>query len=133
MTAMSLDTRVDTRDFGTWILQGLVSGVSLADGIAKLSGIPFEVELFAQIGLGQWFRVLAGLTQIAGALAMLHRRTASIAGLWLAFAMFSAAAVNSSVLHISPAPAMLVGLASIVIAYLRSDELLLFSNLLVRR
>jgi len=39
-------------------LQGSSRRLSLRPAPPKLAGVPFMVDLFAQIGLGQWFRVV---------------------------------------------------------------------------
>lgn len=52
-----------------WLLRGLVAVVFLAAGGAKLVAAPAMVAVFAAIGLGQWFRLLTGLLEVAGAIA----------------------------------------------------------------
>jgi hypothetical protein len=73
--------------------EAVVAAVFFAAGMAKLAGVPFGVQLFAQIGLGQWFRIVAGMVQIVGAFALVYPGLASIGGLWLGFNMFCAVAV----------------------------------------
>jgi hypothetical protein len=57
--------------------------------MAKLAGVPFEVQSFAQIGLGQWFRIFTGMAHIVRAFARVYPGLASIGGLWLGFNMFA--------------------------------------------
>jgi DoxX-like family len=45
---------------------------------AKLAGVPFMVELFDQIGIGQWFRLVTGVVEITGAIALVFPGLASI-------------------------------------------------------
>jgi putative oxidoreductase len=89
----------------------------------KLAAVPSEVQLFAQIGLGQWFRVVTGVVQIVGAFALVYPGLASIGGLWLGFTMFCAVVANVVVLHTSPAPAIVLMLLNALIVYLRRGEL----------
>ena len=89
----------------------------------KLAAVPSEVQLFAQIGLGQWFRVVTGVVQIVGAFALVYPGLASIGGLWLGFTMFCAVVANVAVLHTSPAPAIVLMLLNALIVYLRRGEL----------
>jgi putative oxidoreductase len=89
----------------------------------KLAAVPSEVQLFAQIGLGQWFRVVTGVVQIVGAFALVYPGLASIGGLWLGFTMFCAAVANVVVLHTSPAPVIVLMLLNALIVYLRRGEL----------
>ena len=112
-----------TRRIGTWTLQAVVAAVFFAAGMAKLAGVSFEVQSFAQIGLGQWFRIVTGMVQIVGAFALVYPGLASIGGLWLGFNMFCAAVVCLAVLHTNPAPAIILALLNALIVYLRRDEL----------
>ncbi len=111
------------RRVGAWALQGIVAAAFLAAGYAKLAGVPFMVDLFAQIGLGQWFRVTTGVVEVAGAIALLVPGLASIGALWLGGAMVGAVATHLFVLHTSPVPAIVLGLLNTLVVYLRRDEL----------
>ena len=111
------------RRVGAWTLQGIVAVAFLAAGSAKLAGVPFMVDLFAQIGLGQWFRVTTGVVEVVGAIALLVPGLASIGALWLGGAMVGAVATHLFVLHTSPVPAIVLGLLNATVVYLRRDEL----------
>ena len=87
MSTTSLETRAVPRRIGTWTLQVIVAAAFIAAGGAKLAAVPFMVQLFAQIGLGQWFRIVTGVVEIVGAFALLYPRLASIGGLWLGTTM----------------------------------------------
>ena len=128
MSVTSIDTAPVSRRIGAWTLQGIVAAAFFAAGGAKLAGAPFMVQLFAQIGLGQWFRVATGVVEIIGAIALLYPRLASIGGLWLGGTMFFAVLTHLFVLHTSPTPAIVLGLLNAVIVYLRRDELASFAR-----
>jgi uncharacterized membrane protein YphA (DoxX/SURF4 family) len=104
-------------------LQGIIAAAFLTAGLAKLAGVPFMVDLFAQIGLGQWFRVVTGVVEVTGAVALLIPGLASIGALWLGGTMVGAAATHVFVLHTSPAPAIVLGVLNAAVVYLRRDEL----------
>ena len=123
MSAASIQSVRPTRRIGAWALQGIVAAAFLAAGSAKLAGVPFMVDLFAQIGLGQWFRVVTGVVEVAGAVALLVSGVASIGALWLGFTMVCAVATRVFVLHTSPVPAIVLGSLNAVVVYLRRDEL----------
>ena len=123
MSVTSIQTVRPSRRIGAWTLQGILAAAFLAAGVAKLTGAPFMVDLFAQIGLGQWFRVTTGVVEVAGAVALLVPGLASIGGLWLGFTMIGAVAAHLLVLHTSPAPAIVLGLLNTLVVYLRRDEL----------
>ena len=67
MSAVSVQSSRPSRRIGAWTLQGIIAAAFLAAGAAKLAGVPFMVDLFAQIGLGQWFRVVTGVVEVVGA------------------------------------------------------------------
>ena len=126
MSVASIDTSPASRRIGAWTLQAIVAAAFLAAGVAKLAAAPFMVQLFAQIGLGQWFRVVTGLVEIVGAVALLYPRLASLGALWLGGTMFFGVLTHLFVLHTNPAPAIVLGLLNATIVYLRRDELASF-------
>jgi putative oxidoreductase len=81
------------------------------------------VQLFDEIGVGQWFRYATGLVEIIGALALIYPGLASIGGVWLGGTMFFGVLTHLFVLHTSPVPAIVLGLINALIVYLRRDEL----------
>jgi putative oxidoreductase len=123
MSATSIQSVRPSRRIGAWTLQGIVAAAFLAAGFAKLAGVPFMVDVFTQIGLGQWFRIVTGVVEVAGAVALLIPGLASIGALWLGGTMVGAVATHLFVLHTSPAPAVVLGLLNAVVVYLRRDEL----------
>ena len=124
MSTTSIQSVRPTRRVVAWTLQGILAAAFLAAGLAKLAGVPFMVELFDQIGLGQWFRVATGVVEVTGAVALLIPGLASIGALWLGGTMVGAVATHLFVLHTSPVPAIVLGLLNAVVVYLRRDELI---------
>src|SRR5260370_14341426 len=109
MSAASIQSVRPTRRIGAWTVQGILAAAFLAAGAAKLAGVPFMVDLFAQIGLGQWFRVVTGVVEVTGAVALLVPGLASIRALWLGATMLGTVATHLFVLHTSPVPAIFLG------------------------
>jgi putative oxidoreductase len=74
-----------------WVLQGLLAVMFLYSGASKFSarGI-FWIELFARIGMGEWFRYFTGSLEVVCAVLLLIRRTSAIAAALLACAMAGA-------------------------------------------
>jgi putative oxidoreductase len=70
-----------------WVLQGLLALVFLYFGTGKFRHEPFWIELFAKIGLGQWFRYFTGGLEVICAILLLIPRTAAIAAALLACTM----------------------------------------------
>ena len=82
----------------TWLPRVAIALVFVSVGSSKFTD-PMWVRLFGQIGLGQWFRYLTGVMQIAGGLLVLIPRTA-LAGITLAACtMLGASVAWLTVLH----------------------------------
>lgn len=56
------------------------------------------VSIFARIGLGQWFRVVTGGAEVAGAILLLPRLTSRVGAAILAATMLGAAVAHLTVL-----------------------------------
>jgi uncharacterized membrane protein YphA (DoxX/SURF4 family) len=123
MSTASIETPKVSRRIGVLALQIVVAAAFAAAGAAKLAGVPFMVQLFGQLGFGQWFRIVTGIVEITGALALLYPRTAALGGLWLGATMFFGTLTHLFILHTSPVPAIVLGLANALIVYLRRDQL----------
>ena len=123
MSATSIQLDRPKRRIAAWTLQGILAATFLAAGSAKLAGVPYMVGLFEQIGLGQWFRVVTGVVEVIGAVALVVPGLASIGALWLGFTMVCAVATHVFVLHTSPLPAIVLGFLNVLVVYLRRDEL----------
>jgi len=128
MSAVSIQSSRPSRRIGAWTLQAIIAAAFLAAGAAKLAGVPFMVDLFAQIGLGQWFRVVTGVVEVVGAVALLVPGLASLGALWLGGTMIGAVATHVFVLHTSPVPAIVLGVLNALVVYLRRDELVALLN-----
>jgi putative oxidoreductase len=120
------------RRIGTWVLQGIVATAFFAAGAAKLAGAAYMVQLFEQIGLGQWFRYATGVVEVVGALALIAPGLVWFGGLWLGGTMFFAVLTHVFVLHTSPVPAIVLGVLNALIVYLRRDELASFARILAK-
>jgi uncharacterized membrane protein YphA (DoxX/SURF4 family) len=123
MSATSIQSTRPTHHIGAWTVQGVLAAAFLAAGTAKLAGLPFMVDLFNQIGLGQWFRVVTGVVEVTGTVALLVPGLAPIGALWLGGTMVGAVATHAFVLHTNPAPAIVLGVLNALVVYLRRDEL----------
>ena len=133
MSVTSIKSTAVPRRIGAWILQSTVAAAFFAAGAAKLAGAAYMVQLFEQIGLGQWFRYATGVVEVVGALALIYPGLASLGGLWLTGTMFFAVLTHLFVLHSSPAPAIVLGLLNALIVYLRRDELATLLRVVAKR
>ena len=128
MSTTSIQLDRPTRRIGAWTLQVTLAAASAAAGSAKLAGVPYMVELFDQVGIGQWFRLATGIVEIAGAIALVFPGLASIGAAWLGTTMVFAVATHLFILHTSPVPAIVLGLLNALVVYLRRDELVALLN-----
>jgi len=117
---------------GTWVLQGIVAAAFFAAGSAKLAGADYMVELFNDIGVGQWFRYVTGTVEVAGALALVAPGLIWLGGLGLGTTMIFAVLTHVYVLHTSPVPAIVLGSLDALIVYLRRDEIASFVRILAK-
>jgi uncharacterized membrane protein YphA (DoxX/SURF4 family) len=85
-----------------WVLQILLALQFAMAGLAKVGGDPAMVEMFAAIGIGQWFRYAVGALELSGAIGVLVPRISGLAALGLVFLMAGATLTNLFVLHESP-------------------------------
>jgi putative oxidoreductase len=74
-----------------WILQVFLAALFLYFGATKLiaPGV-FWVDMFAKIGIGQWFRYFTGAVEVAGAVLLLIPKTSAIGASLLACVMAGA-------------------------------------------
>src|SRR5260370_40908046 len=79
-----------------WILSGLVALAFIAAGGAKLAGAAVMVELFAKVGLGQWFRYVTGLLEVAAGIGFVVSPHSFFAGVLLALVLGAVALARFS-------------------------------------
>ena len=62
-----------------WTVRVLLAMAFGAAGAAKLAGAAPMVQIFDLIGIGQWFRYVTGIVEVAGAILLLVPAPASSA------------------------------------------------------
>jgi putative oxidoreductase len=113
----AVGTRPSTaKSVTTWIAQ-VVLGLTIAGGgVAKLAGDAAMVEMFGDIGAGQWLRVFVGVCEVAGGLGLLVPRVRTLAALGLLVLLLGAVFTNVAILDTSPL--LPLGLAAVAVAIL---------------
>ncbi|MCK4141950.1 DoxX family membrane protein [Ralstonia pseudosolanacearum] len=106
----------------SWGLRILAAAAFLAAGGAKLAGVPMMVAIFDHIGIGQWFRVVTGLVEVAGAIALLVPATVGFGGLLLAVTMVFAVLTHLFVIGGSPVPAVVLLAITATVAWLHRNS-----------
>jgi uncharacterized membrane protein YphA (DoxX/SURF4 family) len=102
-----------------WILQLVLAFEFASAGLMKLSGNQLMVDMFSDIGAGQWLRFLVGALEVAGALGLLIPRLCGLAALGLTALMTGAVITNVFVLGYSPVVALALLILAGVIAWFR--------------
>ncbi len=100
-----------------WALQALLALQFAMGGLAKVFGDPAMVEMFAAIGVGQWFRYAVGALELAGAVGVLIPRLCGLAALGLVGLMAGATLTNVLVLGTSPLLPIALMLAGVLVAW----------------
>lgn len=109
-----------------WTAQILLGVLFIvASGAPKLFGQSMAVQMFHTIGLGDWFRYLTGICEVAGGIGLLIPRLSGVAAAGLVGVMIGATVTNLFVLPgMAPVAIETVafGLIFVVIAYARRDQ-----------
>jgi putative oxidoreductase len=102
-----------------WILQMLTAAVLVMAGGTKLAGAEMHIAMFEKIGLGQWFRYFTGGLEVVGAILLLMPKRAAIGAAMLAVTMAGAIATHLFIIGGSPAPAIVILLMTLAVAWYR--------------
>jgi putative oxidoreductase len=106
-----------------WCVQVLLALTFLNASTAKLMGRPEMVQLFAALGMGQWLRYVTGILELTGAVLIVVPKTKSLGAALLMPIMFFATLVNLFVVHINPAPPLVLLLLATFVVWGRRREL----------
>jgi uncharacterized membrane protein YphA (DoxX/SURF4 family) len=90
-TPSTTATRRRALNIALWAMQALLALMFAMAGLSKVFGGSAMVEMFATIGIGQWFRYVVGALEIAGAAGVLVPRLSGLAALGLLCLMAGAA------------------------------------------
>ena len=102
---MTLSTHAPVRraeSAGLWVAQIALALLFAGAGASKLSGTPQMVDMFADVGAGQWLRYVVGALEIAGAVGLLVPRLTVAAACGLVALMLGATLANVFLLDAGP-------------------------------
>lgn len=105
-----------------WVLQVFLAVQFASGGLLKLIGDARMVDLFTDIGLGQWLRYLVGVCEVAAAIGLLVPRLAALAALGLT-GLMAGAVVTNLLIGANPAMPAAFLLVAGVIVYSRRAQL----------
>ena len=108
----------NVQKYGLLIIRIVIAAAFLTAGFAKLAGAEMMVATFDAIGVGQWFRYVAGVIEITGAvLLFVPGKQVFGAGL-LTVTMIGAILAHIFVLGTDTMlPAIILGILSAIAAY----------------
>jgi putative oxidoreductase len=102
-----------------WAAQIFAAAMFLMAGTLKLADDPAMVQMFAAIGVGQWFRYLTGSIEVVSALLLFVPALSFSAALALAATMVGALATHLFVIGGNPLPALVLLVTTAAIAFVR--------------
>jgi putative oxidoreductase len=106
-----------------WVVQVGLAVMFLFAGGSKLTGAPAMVAMFETIGVGQWFRYVTGIVECTAGILLLVPSFSIFGALLLIPTMIGAAATNAFIVHVSPAPPVVLLLVAAAIAWFRRRQL----------
>jgi uncharacterized membrane protein YphA (DoxX/SURF4 family) len=110
------------RNAGLWVLQIGGAAMFFMAGASKLAGAASMIQVFAALGLGQWFRYFTGGVEVLGAAALLIPYFAGLGALGLAAVMLAAVIAHLAVLGGSPAIPLALLLGMAIVAWGRRER-----------
>jgi putative oxidoreductase len=124
MTSTTTTTITPLRRTGSlvlWAMQVFLAVQFASGGVLKLIGDARMVDLFTDIGAGQWLRYLVGACEVAAAIGLLVPRLAAPAAVGLT-GLMTGAVVTNLLIGISPAmPAVFLLIAGFIVHRRRAE------------
>lgn len=119
-TTVTTRRTVRPRTVALWVVQAVLAALFVMAAVPKLTGDPLMVDMFAEIGAGQWLRYVVGTLEVAGAVGLLIPRLCRLAALGLVGLMVGASATNVFLFGASPAiPLCYLAVAAAVVWFRR--------------
>ncbi|WP_288251602.1 DoxX family protein [uncultured Hydrogenophaga sp.] len=105
-----------------WTVQILLACVFLAAGGAKLVGAQQMIDVFNEVGIGQWFRYFTGAIEVIAGLSLFIPAISGIGALFLACTMVGAVITHMFIIGGSSIGASILLVLCLAVAWLRRDE-----------
>jgi len=116
----------ERRDIAGWLLRFGVGGLFILISLGKFNSDPHGMwyQVFAKIGIGQWFRITTGVIQFSGGILFLFPGACRVGGAMLAATMVGAVIAQLTVLG-NPIVIFIPGalLVAVVLVALRDPTL----------
>ena len=98
-----------------WALRVLLAIVFLFEGVDKFGNRRLWIRIFAEIGIGQWFRYATGMLEIIGGALLLIPRSTTTAVTMLGCTMLGAFLTHLTIIGIGPQSVVVAVLFATVI------------------
>jgi len=124
MTSSLSSAEARKPQFTDWILRLSLAALFIAIGLEKLRAGKEWIDIFARLGLGQWFRYFTGADETLGGVLMLIPRATMIGAGLIVCAMIGAIVAHVLVLgdpFSSIIPAVLLGIVVAITFKLRAE------------
>ena len=105
----AISTGWNGKKIGIWVLRILSAAIFIPAAAMKLSGQPMMIAEFDTIGLGQWFRYVTGILELAGGIAVLVPRFSALGALLLLAVDVGAFVAQISILHMDWIHTIVIG------------------------
>jgi uncharacterized membrane protein YphA (DoxX/SURF4 family) len=112
------------------VLQSLLTLYFVFSGVSKIAGAKYWVDIFKNLGLPQWFRVVTGFVQLVGAAVLIigywFAGAVAWAGIWLGITMLLACLTHFRVKDPigKTMPAVVFAMLNIILILINADDLL---------
>ena len=106
-----------------WILRVLMAALFLFAGFAKVTSQLMMVQEFDTVGLGQWFRYLTGLIDLAGGIAVLVPAISGFGAVLLLVVDIGAFVAQIGRIHMDWIYTIVIGVILVALVYLQRDQI----------
>lgn len=105
------------------VMRSILTVAFVMAGIPKLIGAEMMVEVFAQLGFGQWFRFATGSIEVGAALLLWLPGWQVVGAALLGGTMVGAVLANLLILGTSVMPGIILGLICSAVLFLHKDQI----------
>ena len=106
-----------------WVLRVLMAALFLFAAFAKLTSMQIEVDAFAMLPVGQWFRYLVGLLELAGGIWVLIPTISGVGAIVLLVVDVGAFFAQILFLHQDWIHPIVIGAILVALIYLQRDAI----------
>jgi putative oxidoreductase len=119
--AAAIDVPSRTMPIVLWVLRVLMAALFLFAAFAKLTSLQMEVDAFAMLPVGQWFRYLVGLLELAGGICVLIPTISGLGAIVLLVVDVGAFFAQILFLHQDWIHPIVIGAILVALIYLQRD------------